>query len=98
MAFNSLEFLAFFPVVVLLHFALPARWRWLLLLAASYLFYAAWKAEYLGLILISTAVDYGVALAIGASAGLLRRRLFLGLSLLVNLGLLATFKYFDFLA
>ena len=60
MFFNSLHFLAFFPVVTGLYFITPHRFRWLLLLAASYYFYAAWKPEYLALIILSTAVDYFV--------------------------------------
>jgi alginate O-acetyltransferase complex protein AlgI len=41
MQFNSAEFLFFFPTVLLLYFALPHRWRWVLLLGASYTFYNA---------------------------------------------------------
>ena len=57
MLFNSLEFLVFFPVVVGLYFATPHRFRWALLLAASYYFYASWRPEYLLLIVASTLVD-----------------------------------------
>lgn len=44
MLFNSAEFLIFFPIVVALFFATPHRYRWALLLVASYYFYIAWKA------------------------------------------------------
>ena len=50
MLFNSLAFLVFFPVVVGLYFGLPHRWRWTLLLAASYFFYMYWKPIYAVLI------------------------------------------------
>jgi len=62
MLFNSLSFLYFFCVVVIVFFSLPHRYRWMLLLAASYFFYAYWKLEYLVLIVFSTLVDYAVAL------------------------------------
>ena len=96
MLFNSLEYLVFLPAVVLLYFLTPQRARWLLLLAASYLFYAAWRVEYLALIVTSTLVDYAAGIAMGACATRAERRKWLLLSLLVNLGLLFTFKYADF--
>jgi len=58
MLFNSFEFLVFLPIVVLFYFALPHRFRWVLLLAASYYFYMAWNAKYIILILASTLIDY----------------------------------------
>jgi D-alanyl-lipoteichoic acid acyltransferase DltB (MBOAT superfamily) len=96
--FNSLQFLIFFPLVVGLFFATPQRWRWLLLLVASYVFYGAWKIEYLGLIWFSTGVDYLVARLLERWESPLRRRLLLGLTLVSNLGLLFVFKYWDFAA
>ena len=96
MFFNSLHFLAFFPVVVGLYLATPARLRWLLLLAASYYFYAAWRVEYLLLIIVSTLIDYVAGLAMDSTADPKRKRLFLILSLFSNLGILFSFKYFNF--
>ena len=61
MLFNSFEYLLFLPLVVALYFTLPVKWRWLLLLAASYFFYMCWKAEYAILIMITTLIDYFVA-------------------------------------
>ena len=94
MLFNSLEFLIYFPVVVGLYFLLPARWRWLHLLIASYLFYMAWEPAYAVLILASTVVDYTVARAMPAAEAT-RRKALLGVSLTVNLGLLFSFKYYN---
>ncbi|MBA2671694.1 MAG: MBOAT family protein [Gemmatimonadetes bacterium] len=96
MLFNSLEFLIFFPVVVALYFATPHRFRWVLLLAASYYFYASWKLEYLLLIIFSTLVDYGAALAMEGARKQAYRKALLALSLCANLGLLFAFKYFNF--
>jgi D-alanyl-lipoteichoic acid acyltransferase DltB (MBOAT superfamily) len=98
MLFNSIEFVVFFPTVCLLYFLLPHRFRWALLLLASYCFYMAWRPEYLLLILASTVVDY-VAAQRMARCEMQRGRLkYLALSLLCNLGLLFSFKYFNFMS
>lgn len=68
----------------------------MLLLAASYYFYMCWKMEYVLLIIFSTVVDYVAGIQIERSATKKRRRLFLGMSLVANLGLLFFFKYYDF--
>jgi len=95
MQFNSVHFFLFFPVVCCLYFNLPYRVRWVLLLAASYYFYAVWEPLYLLLILASTAVDYCAGLAMArAKTKSLRLWCLLG-SLSCNLGLLFTFKYFN---
>ena len=96
MLFNSVEFLIFFPIVVITYFLCPQRYRWALLLAASYLFYAAWRFEYALLLLLSTVVDYYAGRAMGRVPEQAGRRGYLLLSLVVNLGLLFTFKYFNF--
>lgn len=96
MQFNSVEFLIFFPIVVLLYFALPQRWRLWMLLAASYYFYMAWRAEYLLLLICSTLFDYAIALYMEALESPGARRMLLFASLSVNLGLLFVFKYFNF--
>lgn len=96
MLFNSVEYLIFFPVVVALYFALPGKWRWAFLLAASYFFYMCWKAEYVVLILFTTLVDYFAGLKMGQASTRSEKKLYLVLSLVVNLGMLAAFKYLDF--
>lgn len=96
MLFDSLEFLLFLPLVIGLYYLLPHTWRWLLLLIASYVFYAAWKIEFLGLIIFSTLVDYTVALQIEKSQSKVLKKRWLSLSLISNFGLLFLFKYFNF--
>ncbi|MBN1646307.1 MBOAT family protein [Candidatus Woesearchaeota archaeon] len=96
MLFNSIQFLIFFPIVVLVYFLLPHRFRWILLLISSYYFYMSWKAEYIILIIISTLVDYTAGLQIHKSKSHSRKKYFLLLSILTNLGLLFAFKYFNF--
>lgn len=95
MLFNSFEFLLFFPLVLFV-FAFAGRWKWLVLLIASYTFYMSWKWEYILLILGSTIVDYLCARGMEDSSDQKRKRLFLGVSMFSNLALLIVFKYLDF--
>ncbi|HAW20226.1 MAG TPA: membrane-bound O-acyltransferase family protein [Flavobacteriales bacterium] len=96
MVFNSLPFLIFFPIVLLMYYILPHRLRWILLLIASYVFYGFWKLEYLALIVFSTIIDYFVARFLHTSENRFNRRIALLASLSVNLGLLFFFKYSNF--
>jgi D-alanyl-lipoteichoic acid acyltransferase DltB (MBOAT superfamily) len=97
MLFNSLRYLIFFPVVALLYFSIPPRFRWVLLLVASYYFYMCWRIEYTLMLIFITLVDYFAALdMVRHPAGSFRRKLPLIASLVGNLGLLFTFKYWNF--
>lgn len=96
MLFNSLEYVVFLPLVVTAYFALPYRFRWVLLLAASYYFYGCWKPEYLLLIILGTVVDYAIALRMARYTSKEQRKPYLYISLLYNLGSLFAFKYFNF--
>lgn len=98
MRFDSLTFLLFFAAIVLLYNLLPSwRGQKLLLLLASYLFYAAWSPPLILLVWVSTVVDYFIAGAMPTQNSNPRRRLLLLVSLTVNFGLLSYFKYADFL-
>lgn len=96
MLFNSVQFLFFFPLAVAAYFAFPYRFRWVLLVAAGYYFYACWKPAYLILIVLSTLVDYIAGILMESSKTQRARRLYLVLSLCSNLGLLFFFKYYNF--
>jgi D-alanyl-lipoteichoic acid acyltransferase DltB (MBOAT superfamily) len=96
MLFNSINFLLFLPIVLLGANGLPARWRNLFLLAASYVFYGAWDWRFLLLLIGTTGIDYFAAQQIAASTSQARRRRFLLLSLGSNLVVLGFFKYYDF--
>lgn len=98
MLFNSFHFLIFFPVVAAAFFLLGHRYRWILLLAASYYFYMVWEPVYIILIVASTTIDYIAARQICKTDNLGRKRLWLILSLIVNLGILFSFKYYNFFA
>jgi alginate O-acetyltransferase complex protein AlgI len=96
--FNSLTFVAFFALVLALHNApLPWKVKKTNLLLASYLFYAAWNPPFVILLWISTIVDWHVAKRIFAEDRQGRRRGWVFVSILVNLGLLGYFKYGGFL-
>ena len=101
MLFNSIEFAIFLPLVFAIYWH-AARWgtpkQNLLLLLASVVFYGWWDWRYLGLVLISAAVDYSAALALQRTEHRASRKWLLGLSLFINLGLLGFFKYHDFFA
>jgi alginate O-acetyltransferase complex protein AlgI len=99
MIFTELRFLGFFLLVFALHWSLPSRRaRHALLLVASYTFYAAWDVRFLALILFSTTVDFCAGLLLERSTQPAGRKAIVALSLVVNLGLLGTFKYFNFFA
>lgn len=97
MLFNSLAFLAFFPIVIFIYWLLPARgkWRNLFLLLASYYFYMNWEPAYALLILFSSVTTWGCGLLIERSAPD-KRKLPLTLCLVVNFLILFLFKYANF--
>jgi len=95
MRFDSVEFLLFFPLVLVLHRLLP--WRRGLLIVASYLFYASWNPPFLLLLLGSSALDYTVGRRLERTDHPGKRKALLAISLTGNLGVLAFFKYFNFL-
>ncbi len=99
MLFNSLEFLIFLPTVFLLYwfvFQKNLRVQNLLLLISSYVFYGWWDYRFLSLIFLSTVVDYFVGLKIHDSDDKKKKKSYLWISILFNLGLLGFFKYFNF--
>lgn len=97
MLFNSIHFLIFYPLVLVIYFLLPnVKTRNILLLISSYYFYALYKFEYIFLIFLSTIVDYFTGLYMSRTDDLKKRKLLILTSLFVNLGLLFFFKYFNF--
>jgi len=98
MLFNSFAFLIFFPLVCILYFLLPHKFRWLLLLVSSYYFYMNWKPIYAILMFSSTLTTYLCGIFIekyGSKKNI--KRLLLISSLIINLGILFLFKYFNFI-
>ncbi len=96
MLFNSYIFWFFFVAVYSLYRVLEHRWQNYLLLVASYLFYGLWDWRFLSLLFASTTIDYFVAISLEQARSEQSRKRIMLLSILVNLGILGTFKYFGF--
>lgn len=97
MSFNSPEFIVFLIVVVLLYWGLPFKLRWVLLLAASYLFYMSWNVWLIVLILITTVTAYLTGIFICKTDSKKVKKLWLAVALVICLGLLIFFKYINFI-
>ena len=97
MLFNSFQYWIFFLIVALLFYSMPFRIGKVLLVLASYVFYMWWDPRFIVLILTSTVVDYFLGIWLEVASGR-RKKLLLAVSLVVNLGLLGFFKYYDFFA
>ncbi len=97
MLFNSLHFLLFFPAVAAMYFICPFRYRQILLLASSYFFYMCLNVNYALLLVVSTLITYLTALVMGISKYKKQRLYYLLTSLILNIGMLAAFKYFNFI-
>jgi alginate O-acetyltransferase complex protein AlgI len=95
MSLVSFEYLVFFVIVVALFFAVPQRFRWIYLLVASYVFYMWWDPRYAILMLTTTVTVYATALLMHNRPDRIRK-LFVALSVMINLGILFMFKYFAF--
>ena len=96
MLFNSLQFVIFFPIVIILYFLIPYKKRWILLLIASYYFYMCWKVDYILLIIISTLIDYICSNKMSQIKEKVKRKKWLLISIFSNIGILFGFKYFNF--
>jgi alginate O-acetyltransferase complex protein AlgI len=95
MLFNSFQFLLFFPIVTLLYFLTPGKYRWLLLLIASCIFYTAFIPIYILILFFTIVIDYYAGIMISRSEGK-RRKWFLVMSIMANVLVLAVFKYYNF--
>ena len=101
MSFTSLQFLLFLPLVFVLYWTLrrSVRWQNLLLICASYVFYGWWDWRFLGLIALTTAASFASGLLLERYDGHERRRRWItAANIVLNLGILALFKYYDFFA
>lgn len=96
MLFNSFDFLLFFPIVTILYFILSYKYRWLLLLVASCYFYMAFIPYYILILGGTIVIDYFAGILIEQSTNSKKRKLFLIMSLIANIGVLAVFKYYNF--
>ncbi|MES1222024.1 MAG: MBOAT family O-acyltransferase, partial [Bacteroidota bacterium] len=93
MLFNSVEFIIFFPFVTLFYFLVPYKFRWIHLLAASCIFYAAFIPSYLFILFALIIIDFSAGILIEKKTN---KKKWLILSIVANLGLLGVFKYYNF--
>jgi alginate O-acetyltransferase complex protein AlgI len=100
MLFNSYEFAYFFGILFPAYWLLRKHYRWqnLLLLSAGYFFYANWNPKFLGLLILSTVMDYWCGIAVDRIEAPAKRKSFVALSMVLNLGMLGIFKYYNFFA
>lgn len=96
--FNSFAFAIFLPIVFILYWILPHRFRWALILAASYYFYMSWNAKYVFLILFTTFISYLAALFIEKAQTRKAKKWILAGTAIACLGVLFFFKYFNFIS
>ena len=99
MLFNSLDFALFLPLVFVLYWFVTSKnlkFQNALIIVASYVFYGWWDWRFLGLILFSTIVDYIVGLALSKQKDKRLNKFLLVISIIVNLGFLGFFKYYNF--
>lgn len=96
MLFNSVDFIVFFPVVTLIYFLVPKKLRYLWLLAASYYFYMCWNIKYATLLFFSTFTTWAAGMLVQRVKKQKAKKLTVAGCVLVNLGILFVFKYFNF--
>ncbi len=96
MVFNSAVFLYFFPIVILFYFLVPKKLRYIWLLGASLYFYMCWNVKYVILLLVSILTTWLAGLLVHKIQNTLARKWILAACLIVNIGILFFFKYFDF--
>lgn len=96
MLFNSLDFLLFFIIIFIAYWSSPKRYKWIILLISSYFFYAYWNPVYILLLFICTFIDYFFSLYLTSSKDLIKKKIGITISLILNFGLLFSFKYYNF--
>ncbi|MFB9054894.1 MBOAT family O-acyltransferase [Formosa undariae] len=99
MLFNSIDFAVFLPIVFILYWFVcntKLGVQNILIVLASYFFYAWWDWRFLSLIFFSTTVDYCIGLALSKQEDIFKRKVWLWTSVCINLGLLGVFKYYNF--
>ena len=96
MLFNSIDFIYFFLVVTTTYFLLPHKWRWFLLLIGSCYFYMAFVPYYILILFLTIFIDYFAGIFIENEKQAKRKKLYLIISIISNIGILCLFKYYNF--
>lgn len=101
MLFNSISYAIFLPIVFLLYWCIAnkhLKYQNALLLLSSYYFYACWDYRFLFLLIFSTVLDYATGIQITQAASVRHKKFWFWLSIIINLGFLGIFKYYNFFA
>ena len=98
MLFNSMAFAIFLPIVFIIYWAIPHKFRWPLLLVVSYYFYMSWNPKYVILILFTTIISYVAGLIVDRCESIKGKQITLAVTLFSCLGILFFFKYFNFVS
>jgi len=97
MLFNSIDFAIFLPIVFILYWSIKGlKFQNLLLLVSSFIFYGWWDWKFLGLLVLSSVIDFFSSILIYNTDIKKRKKALLSLSIIMNLGILGFFKYFNF--
>lgn len=99
MLFNSIDFAIFLPIIFILYWLVPSKKLILqnsLIVAASYIFYGWWDWRFLSLLIFSSVIDFSVGCRLAIENNKIKRKVLLWASIVVNLGLLGFFKYYNF--
>lgn len=96
MLFNSMAYAIFLPLVFIIYWCIPSKYRWILLLGASYYFYMSWNPKYVVIIAFTTVVSYLCALALEKVSSQPLRKIIMFIALTLCLGVLFIFKYYNF--
>lgn len=98
MLFNSFAFAIFLPIVFILYWLIPHKYRWVLILAASYYFYMSWNVKYVVLILFTTGVSYLAGRLLEGEKDIRKKKTIVAIALILCLSVLFFFKYFNFVS
>jgi alginate O-acetyltransferase complex protein AlgI len=94
MLFNSIEFLLFFPIITIIYFLFPNKYRWALLLSASFFFYMFFIPLYVLILVFTILIDYIAGILIDQATA--KKKMWLVISICANVGVLMVFKYYNF--
>ena len=97
MIYNSIPFAVFLPIIFILYWICPSKYRYLFLLAASFYFYMYMDPKYLFFLLGTVTVSYLLALALDSARDVFRKKLYLFIGILALIGVLALLKYSGFI-
>jgi D-alanyl-lipoteichoic acid acyltransferase DltB (MBOAT superfamily) len=93
-----MAYAVFLPIVFIIYWIMPQKYRWILLLVSSYYFYMSWSAKYVVLILFTTVISYGSALILEKTKKASYKKWVLAGTIILCLGVLFVFKYFNFVS